>query len=124
MEADSDGMNEPGITLAIYSGNSDAPTLNDTDSSPPFYANLDLSCGATDTCLIKYICGLASLLLAILFAVTVKRIRAKRVSISLDLKDNLLLCMTLGETTLVFTYYVFYSQLIFQFAVRISKIFE
>ncbi|TNV81071.1 hypothetical protein FGO68_gene2767 [Halteria grandinella] len=124
MEADSDGMNERGSTFTIYSESSEQPTQNETVSPFPFYENLDLSCGATDTCLIKYNCGLASLLLTLLFAVTVKRILAKRGNISLDLKDNLLLCMTLGETTLVFVYYVFYSHPIFMFAAKMGKLFE
>ena len=80
-------------------------------------------CQDLDVCLIKYICGSVSLIFVILYGIAVERMRRKK-TLDFDIKDKILLCIALTESSLILLYHIFYYELIFLFILRIAKMNE
>ena len=82
------------------------------------------TCKNLELCIIKYTCGLTSLLLLIAYSIAVRRIRLKQKSLDLDIQDRLLINLGLGECLLVLLYHIMFNHLIFLFIIRVAKMLE
>lgn len=82
------------------------------------------SCETMELCLIKYICGIVSLALVILYSTAVYRIQKRKKTFPLDLRDHLLLSLALAESALTLIYHILFDHLIFLFIIRVAKILE
>jgi hypothetical protein len=97
----------------------DNPTIQSTSLLSELY-----TCKTVELCLIKYICGVTSLIFVVIFSVALKRIRRRQDIFELDFKDRLLLYVGLGESALVLLYHILFNHLIFLFIIRLAKMLE
>lgn len=79
-------------------------------------------CDCFYDCAFKYVCGAVSLFFIVVYALAVYRI-IKRKDFQLDIRDKLLLYITLSETLLIFLYY-FFSSNIMLFLFRIDTMLQ
>jgi hypothetical protein len=58
------------------------------------------------------------------YGLAVVRVRSKRNTLDLDLKDKILLFLALAESVLILLYHILFNHLIFLFIIRVAKMLE
>lgn len=80
-------------------------------------------CDSVDVCVIKGIVTFVTFIFVILYLIAVWRVK-KQKRLDLDVKDKILLYITLGESVFILFRFIFYDEFIFLFVVRIAKMLE